>query len=180
MGNNNLTGGGNRINSGNRINNSRGRNRIDNRDFNLDNSRNFSNRVNRNLVNVNNRNIVANPRGWNSWGWNGGSPWSPNYGFWGGGFWGSFALGAATAGVTSAIVSSASNNNDPNFVVIDSSSPGNTLFTSYGLVQVACDSEDLVLIYGPQDSLVCARPTSDVPIGVYDVEPSDMTLIARY
>ena len=150
-----------------------------NRNIDINNERNYSNRVNRNTVNVNRNNVVVNPRGWGSWGWNNGRPWSPNYNYWGGGFWGSFAAGAAVTGLTAAAINAA-NDDSPEYIVIQEGSPGNTLFSSYGLVQVQCvEGGNLVFIYGPQDSLICATPNSSVVAGFYDVNPTDMTLILR-
>ncbi|MFM1842562.1 MAG: hypothetical protein RLZZ490_1298 [Cyanobacteriota bacterium] len=167
----------------NSINRDEARNRVNNnRDFDINNDRNYSNRVNRNLINTGDRTVVVNPRGlgWggSAWGWNGGRVWNPNYSYWGGGFWGGVAVGAVTAGVTSAIINA--NNNDPTYIVIEEESPGYILFDSYGLDQVQCiDSDDLVYIFGPQDSLICANPNSVVAAGYYDVNPDDLTLIAR-
>jgi hypothetical protein len=86
-------------------------------------------------------------------------------------------VGAIATGVTAAIVSAA---NQPNYVIIERGTPGYTLFDSYGLTQVQCvDSESLVFVYGPQDSLICALPNSLVSAGYYDVEPETLVLIAR-
>jgi hypothetical protein len=161
-----------RNNVNNRINN--------NRDINLSNDRRYSNRVNRNVINTGNRTVIVNPRpGWGGWGWNRGVVWAPNYGYWGGGFWGAFAIGAATAGITAAVVSAA--NNEPDYIIIQQNSPGYQLFDSYGLTQVRCvEDNSQVYIYGPQDSLICAIPNSLVSAGYYDVDPTDLTLIARY
>jgi hypothetical protein len=163
------------------IDRERVRNRVDRRDFNLSNDRNFSNRVNRNLVNINRRNVVVNPRGWEAWGWNNGVAWAPNYNYWGGGFWGPFAAGALATGLTTAVINAATADNQPTYVIIDSNSPGNTLFSSYGLTQIQCtDDDNIVVIYGPQNSVICTNPNSNVPAGIYDINPSDLTLITRY
>jgi hypothetical protein len=54
------------------------------------------------------------------------------------------------------------------------------LFDSYGLTQVECiENADQVYIYGPENSLICANPNSLVSAGFYDVNPDDLTLIAR-
>ena len=149
------------------------------RDINLDSRHRNTNRINRNIIN--NGNIVVNPRpGWGGWGWNGGSRWYPNYGYWGGGFWGGFAAGALTVGITSAIVNSSSSTTQTNYVIIEKNTPGYYLFDSYGLTQVQCDSsQNLVFIYGPQDSLMCATPNSTVVAGYYDVDPEDLVLVVR-
>ena len=156
----------------------RNRTRIDNNrnNINIDNSRRNSNRINRNIVNTGN--IVVNPRpNWGGWGWNRGNPWAPNYDYWGGGFWGGFAVGAFTTAVTGAIINS---NDDPTYVVIQQDTPGYYLFDSYGLTQIQCDTSlDLVFIYGPQNTLMCATPNSVVIAGYYDVDPEDLVLILR-
>lgn len=169
----------NNINQNN-INRNVDRNQINNnRNYNLDNDRNYTNRVNRNVVNTGNRNVVVNPRGWSSWGWNGSRPWVPNSSYWGGGFWGGVALGAVTTGVTSAIINS-TNNDEPTYVVIEPNSPGYQLFSSYNLIQTNClENGNLVYIYGPQNSLMCAIPNHLVSAGYYDVDPEGLVLISR-
>jgi len=116
---------------------------------------------------------IYNPRGWNYWGWHGGSPWYPNYGYWGGGFWGAFAIGA----VTGAIVTAAS---QPQYYIVQSGTPGYTLLTNYGLTQVRCGVTNLIVINGPSGGVICAFPTNTIPAGSYIVEPSNLTLIPRY
>lgn len=158
-----------------------------NRDVNqnLDRSidRDYTNRVNRNIVNTGDRNVVVNPRGdWDNWGWNGNRPWYPNYNYWGGGFWGGVAAGAITTGITSAIINSDDDDNysQPTYIVIEQNSPGFQMFNSYGLTQVQCIEDGTqVYIYGPQNTLMCARPNSLVSPGYYDVDPEGLILIAR-
>ena len=137
-----------------------------------------SRRINRNIIN--NGNIVVNPRvNYGGWGWNGGRRWYPSYSYWGGGFWGGFAVGAFTTAVTGAIINSSSSS-DTTYVVIEKDSPGYSLFDSYGLTQIDCNSSgDIVFIYGPQDTLMCAYPNEYVVAGYYDVDPEDLTLVAR-
>jgi hypothetical protein len=170
----------------NRTNNNINRdvNRNVNRDVNrnIDRSidRDYTNRVNRNIVNTGDRNVVVNPRNdWNNWGWNGNRPWYPNYNYWGGGFWGGVAAGA----ITSAIVNSNDdddNYSQPTYIVIEQNSPGFQMFNSYGLTQVQCIEDGTqVYIYGPQNTLICARPNSLVSPGYYDVDPEGLILIAR-
>lgn len=146
--------------------------------INIDSRNKNTNRINRNIVN--NGNIIINPRPErNSWGWHGGNPWSPNYNYWGGGFWGGFAVGAVTTAVTGAIINSNSSSNTT-YVVIEKDTPGYYLFDSYQLTQVECNtSQNLVFIYGPQDTLMCANPNSVVSGGYYDVDPEDLVLVLR-
>ena len=165
-----------------------------NRNFNLNKDQNYSNRVqsnyygNRNSYNYNNygnrynvnyygnRPYINNPAGWNNWGWHGGAPWYPNYGYWGGGFWGAFAAGAMTTAVTGAVITAAS---QPQYVIVETGTPGYTLLNNYGLTQTRCGG-NVVIINGPSGSVICAIPTVTVPIGTYTVEPSNLTLIPQY
>ncbi|URR36553.1 hypothetical protein NBE99_05305 [Thermosynechococcus sp. HN-54] len=147
-------------------------------------------RRNRNWNNVNNRgwqnnrwnnnNIIVNPRWrprWNTWWWNGSRPWYPTPNYWGGGFWGNLAIGLTSAAVAGAIAGSIANNNSPQVVVV-SNSPGGQLLSSYELVQVPCsNTSNLVVILGPADSVICARPTALVPAGVYTIDMANLALI---
>jgi len=185
------------------VNNETNRNKVNNisnnsnnRNFNLNNEQNYSNRINRNNVgntvnrnnvsNTVNRNnigntvnhnrvVVNNPRGWNSWGWHGGSPWYPSNNYWGGGFWGPFAVGAVTGAVTGAAITAAS---QPQYVVVQSGTPGYTLLNNYSLTQTKC-SNNVVIINGPSSSVICAIPSATVPAGTYSIETSTLTLIPQ-
>ena len=64
------------------------------------------------------------------------------------------------------------------YIVVDRDSPGFLLLDSYGLTQTRCRT-DVVRIYGPKNSLICAIPTDSVPAGVYTVDPSTLTLIPQ-
>ncbi|ATS19308.1 hypothetical protein BRW62_11855 [Parathermosynechococcus lividus PCC 6715] len=171
---------------------------IDRTNLNIDRrNRNWNNinvdRRNRNWnnVNINNRswrnnrwnnnNIIVNPRwrpGWNHWWWNGNRPWYPTPRYWGGGFWGNLAIGLSSAAVAGAVAGSIANaNNNPQVVVVNNS-PGGQLLSSYELVQVPCStSANLVVIAGPSDSVICARPTAAVPAGFYTVDTANLALI---
>jgi|GEM_PF-884358 len=154
-------------------------NNSNNRNFNLNNDRNFSNRVNRNNIgNTFNRNnvVINNPRGWNSWGWHGGSPWYPSNNYWGGGFWGPFAVGTVTGLVTGAAINAA---NQPKYVVVQSGTPGYTLLSNYGLTQTQCGN-NVVIINGPSNSVICAFPNATIPVGTYNIDESTLTLIPQY
>jgi hypothetical protein len=56
------------------------------------------------------------------------------------------------------------------------SSPGAELLADYGLEQVQCGAANLVKIWGPYHSVVCARPNELVPAGNYEVDPATLTL----
>ncbi len=122
--------------------------------------------------------IIYNPifRGRPSWGWNNGIIWSPAYGYYGGGFWGAFAIGAASAFFYGQI--SAQNQTYYSYGVAPGS-PGAQLLQSYNLTQTNCAQPDLVVIYGPTDSVICAYPSDLVGPGSYVVDPSGLTLTSQ-
>ncbi|WP_157768373.1 hypothetical protein [Parathermosynechococcus lividus] len=120
-------------------------------------------------------NAIVNPR-WNpglgNWWWNGSRPWYPNRVYWGGGFWGGIVAGAVAGSV-------AAEQSEPTVVV---TSPGGQLLSSYSLMQVPCNSantSNLVVIRGPEGSVICAQPTAMVPSGVYIVDPETLSLVPQ-
>ncbi|WP_460192598.1 hypothetical protein [Thermosynechococcus sp. FA-CM-4201] len=152
-------------------------NNFNNDRVNINNAGNIVNWNRNNNVIVNpNRNVIVNPR-WNNnpWWWNRGNPWYPVPYYWGGGFWGNLAIGITSAAVAGAVAGSVAGNNSPTVVV---NSPGGQLLTAYGLVQVPC-SGNVVVIYGPSGSVVCAQPNSLVSAGVYTIDTSTLSLIPQ-
>jgi hypothetical protein len=118
---------------------------------------------------------VTNPHGYTTWGWHGGVVWAPTYSYWGGGFWGPFAAGVIVAGTTAAILH-ATTPAYPTSYVIASGSPGYTLLTSYGLRQVPCGPNLVVINYS--GSVICAEPNATVPPGDYSVNVGTLTLVS--
>jgi hypothetical protein len=181
--NGNKPGNGNGNGNGNNSGNNNGNRNNGNGNNNNINSGNKT--VNNNNVNVN-RNyngynnygyrgaVVVNPiyRG-PAWGWNHGAVWTPYPSYWGGGFWGAFAVGATTAAVMGAVVSS---NQTYTSYQVQQSSPGATLLSNYGLQQVQCGSPNLVVIYGPNNGVICANPNGQVAAGNYAVNENNLTL----
>jgi hypothetical protein len=155
------------------------------------NNNNYNRNVNVNNVNVNrNYNYTYNRSGYNgygwhgavvvnpvyrgpAWGWNRGVVWAPNYGYWGGGFWGAFAVGAATAAVMGSIYY---NNQRYNSYQVSGGSPGAQLLSNYGLQQVPCGPPGLVVIYGPNNGVICANPNGRVAAGTYAVNENNLSL----
>lgn len=186
-----LPKGGDRNNIQNRQNN---HNR---QDLNLNRDRDYSNRVNRNRngnrnnignnnnININrNRNVVVNPRGRGgvAWGWNRGVAWYPRYNYWGGGFWGAFAIGAVTGGIIGAATSNNENNTyiENNYYIIEKDTPGYTLLSDYNLIQTQCiESNNIVIINGPENSQICALPNDIVPAGFYSIDMDTLTLVGE-
>lgn len=153
------------------------------------NGNNYNRNVNVNNVNVN-RNYTYNRSGYNgygwhgavvvnpvyrgpAWGWNRGVVWAPNYGYWGGGFWGAFAVGAATAAVMGSIYY---NNQRYTSYQVSGGSPGAQLLSNYGLQQVPCGPPGLVVIYGPNNGIICANPNGRVAAGTYAVNENNLSL----
>ena len=162
----------NNTNASNRVNNTDANNRVNNTNVNNTN-------VNRN-VNVNAYGyrgpVVANPvyRG-PAWGWNHGVAWSPAPAYWGGGFWGAFAVGAASAIVMGSIVNAANHQTYQSYQV-NPGSPGAQLLSNYHLQQVQCGPPNLVVIYGPNNGVICANPNDLVAPGNYAVNADTLTL----
>jgi len=111
--------------------------------------------------------VVTNPvyHGYSAWGWNGGYAWYGAPAYWGGGFWGAFAVGATAAAVASYQVAP--------------SSPGAKLLASYQLTQTACGRPNLVVIYGPNNSMICAYPNNLVSAGNYSVNSQTLTIVSQ-
>jgi hypothetical protein len=120
---------------------------------------------------------VNNPRHWGNWGWNHGVMWYPAPLFWGGGFWGAWALASLSNALLFGTIV------DYQYQVIYPSyqvqplTPGAQLLQDYGLTQTPCGPPNLVVIWGPGDSVICAQPNSIVGPGNYDVDPTSLTLV---
>jgi hypothetical protein len=188
--NNNKNGSNNNNKNGSNNNNKNGSNN-NNKNGNNNNNKNGNNNNNKNVnVSGNTVNVNKNYNGYNSygyhgavvvnpvyrgpaWGWNGGVVWAPVPTYWGGGFWGPFAVGAATAVVMGSIVRS---NQTYSSYQVSSGSPGATLLSNYGLQQVQCGPPGLVVIYGPNNGVICANPNDRVAAGSYAVNENTLTL----
>jgi hypothetical protein len=111
----------------------------------------------------------------NAWGWNRGVVWNPAPAYWGGGFWGalSFTAGAAFFGD---LIDSGQTYES---YAVYPDSPGATLLANYQLTQTPCGPPDLVVIWGPDDSLICAFPNATVGPGEYDVDPTTLSLVSE-
>ena len=131
-----------------------------------------------------NRTVIVNPHyyGGGGWGWNHGVAWYPASNYWGGGFWGAFAIGVTSAAVGAAIYGSIVNSANQQTVTsyqVQPSSPGATLLMNYQLQQVQCGPPGLVVIFGPDNSVICANPNQLVAPGEYDLDAQQLSIIAR-
>src|SRR5271165_691564 len=177
----------NRPNGGNGNNNNVNRPNGGNGNNNNVNRPNGGNGNNNNNININNnnnvnvnRNVVVNPvyRGGPAWGWNHGVVWAPAPAYWGGGFWGAFAIGVTSAAVYGTIVNSYTHQTITSYQV-QPSSPGATLLSNYHLTQTQCGPANLVNIYGPNDSAICAYPNDLVSAGNYTVDSTNLSLVSQ-
>ena len=119
---------------------------------------------------------IGNPRRWDEWEWNDWEPWSPQPFYWGGSFWGPWMYGTiAPALQYGAITDVESNVSYPSYQTA-TSSPGARLLADYGLEQTVCGAANLVVIWGPNDSVTCAHPNARVSAGNYQADPATLTI----
>lgn len=123
--------------------------------------------------------VISNPHHWGGWGWNHGVVWYPSPIYWGGGFWGPFALGAFTSAVFfGSIIDYQQQVIYPSYQAVESS-PGAQLLQNYGLQQTECGPPDLVVIWGPGNSVICAYPNNLVAPGNYELDPATLSIVSR-
>jgi hypothetical protein len=180
LGNNNL--GGNRGSVGNSNLGNGNRGDIGNRNVGNGNRGDIGSNNRRTNVNTGNRNNVAinNPvyGGGGAYGWNGGVAWAPAPYYWGGGFWGAMAIGVTSAAVYGAIVDE-DEHVTYNSYQVQANTPGSTFLTSYNLTQVKCGPPNLVVVYGPENSVICANPNDKVAAGEYNLNTETLALTQR-
>jgi hypothetical protein len=112
-----------------------------------------------------------------AWGWNGGVIWYPAYGYWGGGFWGPWGWGAY--GAYYGAYTYTETHEEIKSYEVGSDSPGAKMLTSYGLTQTQCGPSGLVVIFGPENSVICAQPNASVVAGEYDLDTTNLTIVPR-
>ncbi|MGC9992234.1 MAG: hypothetical protein ABSD52_07565 [Candidatus Cybelea sp.] len=119
--------------------------------------------------------VVNNPRRWGGWGWNHHVIWYPVPYYWGGGFWGPWVTGVTGAPLFGSIVDYNDYQIFPSYQA-GPSSPGAQLLVDYGLTQTECGPPNLVVIWGPNNSVICAYPNDLVSPGNYELDPATLTL----
>jgi hypothetical protein len=102
--------------------------------------------------------------------------WAPVPYYWGGGFWGAMAIGVTSAFVYGAVVDE-DTHVTYNSYEVQPGTPGETFLTNYQLTQVKCGPADLVEVYGPENSVVCATPNQYVGAGEYSLDTTTLDLI---
>jgi hypothetical protein len=131
-----------------------------------------------NIGNGNGNTIITNPGGGGCfYGWNGGMAWAPVPYYWGGGFWGAMAIGVTSAAVYGAFVDE-DTHTTYNSYEVQSGTPGQTFLDAYQLVQVKCGPPNLVVVYGPENSVICANPNQNVGEGEYQLDTATLNLIS--
>ncbi len=119
--------------------------------------------------------ILHNPRHWGWWGWNHSVIWYPVPYYWGGGFWGPWGLGATGYPLFGSIIDYDDHEIYPSYE-IGPTSPGAQLLADYGLTQTECGPPNLVVIWGPNNSVICAYPNNLVSPGNYELDPATLTI----
>jgi hypothetical protein len=124
--------------------------------------------------------VVTNPvyGAYPMWGWNYGYPWYPAPYYWGGGFWGAYSVGVVV-GADYGEVTDEENHTTYNSYEVSDESPGAKLLSSYSLTQEQCGKPNLVVIYGPSNSVICALPNNLVAAGNYSVDEQNLTIVSQ-
>jgi len=121
---------------------------------------------------------VHNPRGpGNPWWWNHGVVWVPAPVYWGGGFWGPWGFGSLGGVALFGSIPDPDGQLVYQSYQVDPDTPGAQLLADYGLQQTDCGPPNLVVIWGPDESVICALPNDSVAPGNYEVDPSTFTLV---
>jgi hypothetical protein len=122
--------------------------------------------------------IVGNPHRWPWWGWNYGTPWQPSAVYWGGGFWGPFALSGLSGLIPYGYYQyDESQLFYPSYATA-ADTPGSLLLQDYGLQQTQCGQANLVVVWGPRNSVICAYPNNRVGAGNYRVDLETLDLVS--
>lgn len=112
-----------------------------------------------------------------AWGWNGGVIWYPAYGYWGGGFWGPWGYGYYGPYYGTYVYSETKEEVKSYEVAPDSA--GAKVLQAYGLAQTQCGPpEGLVIVLGPEESVICAQPNNTVTAGTYQLDTTNLTLVS--
>jgi hypothetical protein len=61
---------------------------------------------------------------------------------------------------------------------VEADTPGQEILTDYDLQQTECGQPNLVVIWGPDNSVICALPNDSVGADNYDIDTSTLTLVA--
>lgn len=101
--------------------------------------------------------------------------WYPAYGYWGGGFWGPWGYGAY--GTYYGEYTYTESQEPVKSYEIAPDSPGAKVLANYGLTQTQCGPSGLVVVLGPENSVICAQPNATVGAGEYQLDATNLTLV---
>ena len=101
--------------------------------------------------------------------------WYPAYGYWGGGFWGPWGYGAY--GTYYGEYTYTETQEPVKSYEIAPDSPGAKVLANYGLTQTQCGPSGLVVVLGPENSVICAQPNATVGAGEYQLDATNLTLV---
>ena len=101
--------------------------------------------------------------------------WYPAYGYWGGGFWGPWGYGAY--GTYYGEYTYTESQEAVKSYEIAPDSPGAKVLANYGLTQTQCGPAGLVVVFGPENSVICAQPNATVAAGEYQLDSTNLTLV---
>jgi hypothetical protein len=125
-----------------------------------------------------NRPVIPNPYRWGGWSWNHGAIWYPVPYYWGYGFWGPWGLLATPTAAFGSVVDYEYGGAYSSYGV-GPQSPGGQLLYDYGLTQTVCGAANLVVIWGPGNSPICAYSNGLVAAGNYQADPATLTIHRR-
>lgn len=122
--------------------------------------------------------VIRNTRVQNgTYAWNHGVNWQPAPIYWGGGFWGPFAVADIAALTVYGWIADSRTRTIYDSYQLQPDSPGWQLLQDYQLQQTPCGPPDLVVIWGPENSVICAYPNNLVGAGDYQVDPTTFGLV---
>ena len=127
-----------------------------------------------------NRTVVNNPvyYGGGAYGWNHGVAWAPAYGYYGGGFWGAMAIGVTSAAVSPRYTARSFRQTirRTRRIKFSRAVPDPRCSRTISCSKSQCGPPGLVVIYGPDNSVICANPNNLVAAGNYDLNTETLSL----
>ena len=103
--------------------------------------------------------------------------WYPAPYYWGGGFWGAMAIGVTSAAVYGAIEDEETNVTYNSYEVQTGHARRDLFVVVPSHPDAMRTASGLVVVYGPENSVVCAQPNEYVGEGAYRLDTVTMDLI---
>ena len=102
--------------------------------------------------------------------------WVPAPFYWGGGFWGPWMSGTIASDLQEGAIADDRTNLSYTSYRIGIGSPGAELLADYGLEQTQCGAANLVVIWGPDNSVICALPNERIHAGSYVLDAATLRI----